>query len=333
MDQHLNILVQSDENYAPFAGVMLTSLFENNQDIDAITVYLMTSDMSEKNRGRFQTLAKEYRREIKFIDAKEVDSFCKSHQLPQWRGSYTAYYKVFALTVIKDEIDRLIYLDADMVVTGSISELTACNLGNGIVGMCLDAISSKYKRLIKLDSLFYYNAGAIVFDVKKWIEYKCIDRIIEHLTTVHASYPFPEQDLLNIVFSESIATISQKYNCYPVIYLYEDYDLLKKSCGIVKYYSEEEVISAKREPAVLHCIEVFGLRPWHVGIHPYREVWNKYLNRSPWRDSLTLSTGNAPIMNKIQKYLFKTLPKNLFAAVNRNCVYILLWQKARKCGL
>lgn len=332
MDQQLNVLVQSDENYSTFAGVMLTSLFENNQDIDHITVYLMTPDMSEKNRGRFQRLAGQYHREIKFIDTNKIDAFLEDKQVPQWRNSYVAYYKIFALSFIEDEIDRLIYLDSDMAVTGSISELMTYDLGNNPIGMCIDVLSFKYKGLIKLDSTFYYNSGTVVFDVKKWIACRGTDRVIEHITTVHAAYPQTDQDILNIVFSGSIATIPQKYNCYPVIYQYKDYSTFKKSCGILNYYSEEEVLSAKREPAVLHCIEVFGLRPWHEGSHPYKEVWSKYMKNSLWND-FTFLKCDVPVMKRMQGLLFKIMPKDLFAIVNRNSIYFILSQKARQCGL
>ena len=332
MDQHLNILVQSSDFYAPFAGVMLTSLFENNQDITQITIYLMTFNMSDKNRSRFQILAEQYHRELKFIDTKEIDSFLEKHHVSRHRGAYTTYYKIFALSAIKDDIDRLIYLDSDMVVTGSLSELMNYDLSNNPLGMCIDVLTSKYKRLLKLDSLLYYNAGMIIFDVKKWIECRGMDRIIEHISTVHSVYPHVDQDLLNIVCLDSIATIPQKYNCYPVIYLYRDYNLLKKSCGLVNYYSEAEVISARQEPAILHAIEVFGIRPWHDGVHPYKEVWRKYLSISPWND-FTFLQCKVSVFSRMQGLLFKIMPKKFFAIVNSNCIYILLFWKSKKCEL
>ena len=71
MSDTLNILVQSSNYYAPMAGVMLTSLFENNQNITNINVYLLTSDMSQKNRDRFLALAEQYHRIVRFLDANK----------------------------------------------------------------------------------------------------------------------------------------------------------------------------------------------------------------------------------------------------------------------
>lgn len=332
MEKDLNILIQSSDYYAPFAGVMLTSLFENNKAAKHITIYLMTSDMSEKNRNSFSNLANQYKRFIKFLDTIKIDQFLEAKCVPKYRDSYATYYKIFALAAIDDEIDRLIYLDSDMVITGPLLELMTLSLNDNLLGMCIDAIQSKHKKLIGCNSKYYYNAGMIIFDVKKWNYLKCADKIIEHMVGVHTAYPIVDQDLLNIVFSGQIAVVPQKYNCYPVIFLYKEYKFLKKSCGIIDFYSEEEVEEAKRNPVVLHCLEEFGLRPWHEGKHTYKEMWGKYLKISPWSDFIFLKC-DAPIASKIQRLLFKCLPENLFSIINRNCVYILLVRNAWKLGL
>lgn len=332
MEQNLNILVQSSEYYAPFAGVMLTSLFENNKDISCITVYLMTSDMSEKNRERFQTLAAQYQRTIKFIETKEIDEFLRSNRVPKYNGAYAPYYKIFALSVIEDELDRLIYLDSDMVVTGSLSELLAWDLGQNALGMCIDAIPSRYKKTIKCNSKFYYNTGMIVFDAKKWKESDETSKIISHMKNVRAAYPVVDQDLLNIIFSNQIATVPQKYNFNSGILAYKSYNFWLQAYGIENYYSEEEFLIAKQNPIVLHCMGTFGMRPWCIGEHPAKEIWDQYMSISPWNDFIS-TKNKVSAVNKVQYVLFKHMPQRIFAAMNRFCFYFSWWKKARKLGL
>ena len=45
----LNVLYGCDDNYAPYTGVSLLSLFENNKDIEEITIYLASMNFSEVN--------------------------------------------------------------------------------------------------------------------------------------------------------------------------------------------------------------------------------------------------------------------------------------------
>ena len=332
MEERLNILCQSSDYYAPFAGVMLTSLFENNKDMKQITVYLMTADMSEKNRGRFILLAKQYQREIKFLDTVKIDQILKSNCVPKYRNSYATYYKIFALSIIEDDIDRLIYLDSDMLVEGQLSELISWKLGDNALGMCIEAAPVKYRKIIQCDSETYYNAGMILFDVKKWIKRNSMKKVIDHITNIHSSYPFADQDLLNIVFRGCISTIPQKYNVNSGILIYKDYRWWKESYGIQDYYSEKEFNLAKEHPIVLHCMATFGMRPWFIGNHPAQNVWVNYMKSSPWNDFAMIS-NKCSIVNGIQLFLFKNISKRLFAFINRNCFYLTWRREARRLGI
>ena len=43
---HMNVLYQFNEKYAPYAGVSITSLFENNKNADEICVYILGENLS-----------------------------------------------------------------------------------------------------------------------------------------------------------------------------------------------------------------------------------------------------------------------------------------------
>lgn len=48
----VNILYASDDNYAPIAGVSMTSLFENNQGIEELRVWYIVDQVSQDNIDR-----------------------------------------------------------------------------------------------------------------------------------------------------------------------------------------------------------------------------------------------------------------------------------------
>ena len=332
MEAQLNILIQSSDYYAPFAGVMLTSLFENNKDIERLTIYLLTSDMSERHRNRFFDLAQKYERAIKFLDAGKVDKFLDERHVSQYNGSYTTYYKIFAMSLINDEIDRLVYLDSDIVVHGSLSYLVNVDLGDKVLGMCNDSLLGGYKQMIRLDSPFYYNAGVIVFDVKKWISGKWMDKIIYHITKVHGKYPIVDQDLLNIVLCGKIKTLPMTYNINSAIFWYQDYQFFTASHGLKDYYSESEFIQAMQNPIILHCLGTFGTRPWYEGDHAVKEIWRKYLMISPW-SYYTYQKVSMSFMNRVQYFLFKYAPNSFFAAIHKTCWYLALRKQIKDLGI
>ena len=56
-ENRLNVLYQFDNKYAPYAGVSITSLLENNSDFDHICIYILENGVSEENKTLFMKTA------------------------------------------------------------------------------------------------------------------------------------------------------------------------------------------------------------------------------------------------------------------------------------
>ena len=78
MTNTLNVLMQSDDFYCPFAGVALESLFSNNQDISEIHVYMISDEIKEINLKKLTDLSAKYNREITMIDGNEIGQMLAS---------------------------------------------------------------------------------------------------------------------------------------------------------------------------------------------------------------------------------------------------------------
>ena len=67
MDERINILIGSDINYAPYYGVMLTSLFMNNKE-SKFDVYLLTDETwTDAETKKFSNLANSFNSTFKVI--------------------------------------------------------------------------------------------------------------------------------------------------------------------------------------------------------------------------------------------------------------------------
>ena len=64
----LNILYQFNDAYAPYAGVSIFSLLENNKAAEEIDIYILEEALTEHNRKKLSELAHNYCRKIIFID-------------------------------------------------------------------------------------------------------------------------------------------------------------------------------------------------------------------------------------------------------------------------
>ena len=95
----MNILYQCNDNYAPYCGVSITSLFENNKHIEDISVFILSDDMSHENQSKFMLLAEEYGRKIVIVDSNPLNKKLEQLGIPMYRGSYSTNFKLSPLII------------------------------------------------------------------------------------------------------------------------------------------------------------------------------------------------------------------------------------------
>ena len=100
--RELNILYLTDNNYAVFAGVSMTSLFLNNKNVDRFTVYVIDDNIAQDNKDKMQALAAEYGHKVVFLDLSSGIRTLESMGIPKYRNSYTTYLKLLCWWMSSD---------------------------------------------------------------------------------------------------------------------------------------------------------------------------------------------------------------------------------------
>ena len=163
--------------------------------------------------------------------------------IPAYRGSYAANIRLFCPMFLDESVDKIIYLDADTIVTGSLKELTDLKMGNDAIAMVLDSLGFNHKLNIGMKSQeYYYNSGVILFDMKNWTKYHLSEAIKEYVVNNGCSFSSPDQDLLNVVCKKYIKLLSPIYNMQPVHIAFSTKDFYR--C----YYSDVNYLYAMEIP-------------------------------------------------------------------------------------
>lgn len=323
----VNILYASDDNYAPIAGVSMTSLFENNQGIEELRVWYIVDQVSQDNIDRLSRTADSYHRTITFLDAGQNLEIIKKLGACAWfGGSYSAYSRLFLQDFIgNQELDRILYLDCDTIIDQSIEEMWNYDLENKTVGMVCDYIGAGIRDVIGLKRTDkYYNSGVLLIDLKQWKARKCQDRILWHMENVNAKYPFIDQDILNIVLKNEIKTLPWNWNVFPYYYTYSFRNIQKQyDLNAVNQYSLEEYRNGltkdgKPDAMILHFTATYYSKPWYSNSHdPNKKVWNKYYAISEWQDSYEIrpvKLGKIPFYSRI---IVKIMPQKIYLYIFR----------------
>lgn len=314
----MNILYQSDNNYAPYMGVSICSLLENNKEAGSINIYIIDDGINGDNKEKINSLSLKYPAKISYLTGDillEDADLVKTFEYTRFRKNTHSYFKMFIDRLLPDLNERIIYIDCDTVVEGDITGLESIDLKGRAIGMVQDSLVSSVKTSVGMDDTErYYNSGVILIDLKRWKEINCSDRIYKHIRDIR-TYGTVDQDVLNVELHDEISTLPVRYNLQPVHmdYSYRQYSRVYKHKE--PYYGSEEIKKALKDPGIIHFLRYIGESPWHEGnVHPATPYFDKYLKISPWHDMVKKPSGKGGVF-KIEKSMYRLLPKALFLRI------------------
>ena len=255
MDNRINVCVSCDDNYAKYAGVVIASVLANADNDDNLYFYILDGGISEENKEKIASLKSIKNCEINFvsIDEKMFEDYknVKTHQYI----SIATYYRLKAPTLLPD-VDKLIYLDCDMVVNTSLKELFNKDTSNYL----LAGVSDNKTRMVK-ENPTYVNAGMLVMDLnnmrKDGTEEKFFNYTKENINKITKG----DQEIINDVCKGRINVIEPEWNVQTSNFVNRsNYTNFPK---IIHYLSKE--------------------KPWKFGSYSYfKPLWFKYLQLTPW---------------------------------------------------
>ena len=307
----LDILYQSDNNYAVVTGVSIASLLENNKKIDKININLIDGGITESNIENIKVLVKKYNRKITIIDGKKIEDKLKKYNCRPYKGSYVTYYKLLAFGNVKTESGRVLMLDGDILVMKSLVGICGIELNDCIMSEIVDPYMPKYltRKIGIPGNRPYYNAGVMLINQAEWIKRDCEKRIIDHWKNEKSDYLFADQDITNVLFGKEIKELDLKYNYYSKNYMIHPYERLLMN---VNRKMLANII--ENGPVCVHCIdESWRSRPWFKGnTHTMSKEWDKYLAMTPWKNWTKLDT-KLNSYHKIDRLLYNLFPRVLYA--------------------
>lgn len=135
-----------------------------------------------------------------------------------------AYSRLFCMFKLPKELDKVLYLDADMICTGDIVELYNIEFEDKMWIACRDnGIQEKdLKRLDLPLDYEYINSGMLLINLSKIRENYEESDIARMIREVHKVLIYPDQDFINKMFYNQIKVVSNKYNLIAKDIRYKD---------------------------------------------------------------------------------------------------------------
>ena len=210
-----HICFSLDENYSEQLSVAITSLLLNSDEDESFSFYVLNEKMSEINRKKILALKKTKDFEINFIDV-DANAFI-DFPIPRNRWteckestiSRPAYFKYLIANQLS-HLDKVLYLDCDILVINTLKELYNIDIGENYAAMVQDVENEKLSKTFQLSN--YFNTGVMLINLKKWREEKINDRLMQATYDNIDSILFADQDIFNIVFENKIMKLPKRWN-------------------------------------------------------------------------------------------------------------------------
>ena len=283
-NKHLHLCCCTDDNYAQHCAVMLCSLLVNNST-HRFTIHVLINSLKCENKESLTQLVRSYNSEIIFY---EVDSTllkgCKYRVLRPL--SEAAYYRVLLSSIIPENIDKILYLDCDIVVIGDVSELFDIEIEDYPLAAVQEPVEicEDHRRQLSIPyGESYFNSGVLLVNLEYWRKYDSQNKLLEFSKRDRFVYCH-DQDALNYVFKKKWYRLPPKWNKSntATLELIDFYHILDKR----EYIKDARIIHYIDEPKPWY--RIYGTR--------YRKLYEKYLKISGWERS------NVKVNNSLKLY-------------------------------
>lgn len=293
----INILCCTDDKYAPYYGVMLTSLFDNNKG-ESFDIYIMTAGLGDDTLKDYQSLTNQYHAGLHIVIVnEEVLKNC-----PIRIGDHitiATYYRLLAPMLLPN-IEKILYLDGDIIINGNIRPLWETNIDNYAIAAVIDTVYNDKEQHIRLylpQDAAYFNAGVLLINLCYWRQHDIIEQCLKCIEVNRDQLLYHDQDTLNIVLLNKVKYLPLKYNMqHGFVYTF----LFNKMDEEYK----KEILNNLYNPIIIHYSS--HRKPWFKRSPlPYAPFFLYYRKHSLWK-SLPL-TGKISLKEHLRYYYARTV--------------------------
>jgi lipopolysaccharide biosynthesis glycosyltransferase len=266
----------TDDRYCQHLSVAIASLVANNRAHD-FQAHIIHHGISEENLEKLTA----YIEGIENFSAvfHEFDAEPYKHFRLDGHISLASYFRLFLTEMLPRDVNKVLYLDADIVVLGDVSPIWNGDLGASLIGATMDpylnsrsaTMESNLRINLPLDHV-YFNAGILVINLEGWRNEDVISKFVTFIEKNHQNLLFHDQDALNSVLSGRVNYFDYEWNFQAIT---------KISDAPSLSLSEEDLRKVAKSPKIVHFTTV--RKPWFYKYEiSFEREYFKYLRLTPW---------------------------------------------------
>lgn len=274
-EKEVNIALITDSRYSVPTSVVMYSAIKNKCPNSIYNFYIITENTTQ-NDDEFMLRLKKLAPDtvnINLIPRKEPDlPFENMQRFLQYK---VGMHKIYLPEILRN-IDKVIYMDGDVIVLKDLQNLFNIDVENVYASVAKDGIFYRFPKEMKEMGFdkrgFYFNSGVMLHNLALQRKDNIVEKLVDYVKNNEDFYG--DQDVLNIVFQDKLKLMSYKYNCISTFFEADDLNFLSQ------YFGEElpkDTFYIYENSTIIHYA---GDKPWFDNYSPayLKELWFRYYN-------------------------------------------------------
>ncbi len=279
----VSILVAVDDSYVMAAACTLRSVVDHLPVGRRLAVHVLADQVPAPSRDALERslrspgAARVCWHEMDFVDLDRVRLNPVLEHI-----SRSTFSRLVLDSKLPRELDRILYLDCDLIVFQDLGLLFDLDMGGNTVLATRDQwIQTLSHRGHIPQSLLegvektapYFNAGVLLIDVERWRAQGVGASALDLLERHGKDLEYMDQDALNLVLSGRWGELAPRWNQQAGIF---------QGLRSELFPAREPLFQAlRRSPHIVHYTT--GEKPWLPGCrHPLRHAFFQVLDRTAW---------------------------------------------------
>jgi lipopolysaccharide biosynthesis glycosyltransferase len=292
----ISIVSASDDNYAMPLAVTVKSAIDRLAPDQPLNVYILEGGLSWNSKRRLLKSWKAPLVKVQWLAppiAKIADLKTENHL------NLVTYLRLFMPSLLPPDLDRVLFLDADLLIQKDLRGLWDTELGDAPIAAINDYFTPylntretigresicdrypdkchpvpNYRELGLNGTAGYFNAGVMVVNLKKWREMDVLHQAMDLVRRHHEHVRYCDQYALNVLFSEKWKPIDPRWNQNSNLWAWND-----KTDGA---FDPKLFRRLRNDPWIVHF--TWTRKPWHLGCtHPDTRKFFAVVDRTDWR--------------------------------------------------
>ena len=291
------VVSAADDAYAMPLAVTVRSALDTLHESRRLRLYVLDGGLSGPTKNRLVRSWADPRLEVSWVrpDLSQVRDLLVSDHV-----NMVTYLRLLMPLVLPREVERAIYLDADMLVRRDLGQLWDEPQGDhavlaavDVAAPCIDAEASlpsfehcrkylaartpvlNYQELGISPEARYFNGGLLVADLARWRRDWLAEQMLRTLREHRQHVLWWDQYALNAVLAGKWRELDGRWNQGAHLFVYPNW----RQSPLDRQQYEQ----LRDDPWIVHFCS--PSKPWHYFCrHPYAGEFRACLARTAWRD-------------------------------------------------